>query len=179
MPTKELSHVVFSRHILISSPVNTGNTPVLDIINFESAAFLLDLSAGNLSASNTVALTLQESDSFSTGYAPVDPMYVEWFLDGMPGNVSGAAGAQVWTKSIPGYGGVLTLNTETGITAHTYQVSYVGGQHRYIRLAVATTGSPTNNLAVVGLLDSPRYTAGDTYHNYPVAADFPSITFPV
>lgn len=174
MTSREVAHVTLPRHLLVPQVITALNSAAFDTLGAESASILIDLGGGNIAAA-PVTFTLQEGDTSTGPWTTVDPYFAEWFQDGVPGNVSGVAGSQVWVKSMPGFGGALTINTEANITNKTYSVSYVGGLHRYIRLNVADAGSPSNLIAVLGLLGNPRATAGLVFNNYPTPADFPSI----
>ena len=166
MPTKESLHVDLSRHVLVPQAIAALDTTALDLLNYEAGSLIVDIAAGNLSASAYATLTPYEADVSTGPWTAIDNLYIEWFQDGVPGQLTGALGSQVWTPSTPGGSGALVLATEVGVTNHTYGFSYVGGQHRYIRLHCVPTGSPTNLIAIVGLVGSPRETAPKVFTNF-------------
>lgn len=162
MTSRENAHSILPRYLLAPGAISATNTGGFDTLNAESAMICYQIAPANFGAAIGATLTLQESDALASGYTAVDPMFVEWFQNGVPGNVV----AGVWTPGVPGYTGALAV-IGTGLDASfVYSVSYVGGQHRYIRLNVALTGAPTNQVAALGMLGNPRATVGRIFTNY-------------
>jgi hypothetical protein len=166
MPSRESLHTDLSRHVLVPQTVAALDTTALDLLNYEAGSLIVDIAAANLAAAVYATLTPMEADVSTGPWTNIDPLYCEWFQDGVPGQLQGALGAQVWTPSTPGGSGPLVLATELNVTNHTYGFSYVGGQHRYIRLHCAITGAPTNIMAVIGLVGKPRETAPKVFTNW-------------
>ncbi len=130
MATKELTHTNIFKHIYEAAAAVTAVTAAFDTgLPFpvranpaippglpgstyvgtggnqyaEAVALLSDIASGNLGAGVTVTLQLQESDAVGSGtFTNVDPLYCEWFQDGVPGYPSGVPGSQIWTPNIPG-----------------------------------------------------------------------------
>ncbi len=163
MPTKELAHVTFPRHVMTPGFISAINTNALDMLNYESALFYCDIANGNFGPGIGVTLTMQEADLSTGPWTAVDASFTEWFQDGVPGN---ADISNQWTPAVPGHGGPLTLSNVI-FDAHVYVCSYVGGLHRYLRMNVAPIGAPTETIAILAVLDSPRETKPRSFTNYP------------
>ena len=96
-------------------------------------------------------------------------MYVEWFQDGVPGYLA-LGTPNVWTPQIPGNvpqsGSAALVLNGAPLENHTYAMSYVGGQHRFIRMNIAIAGVVLNVVSVVGALSKMLETYGRLFTNW-------------
>lgn len=156
MTTKELTHLVRSKHLIDQTAVTsaTQTTAAFDTLGYESAAIVWDISVW-AGAASTWTPKLQESDTTTSGdFTDCAITNVEWFKDGVP--VTGLTDAN----------GPVVSTTDTDQC--TIAVSYVGGTKRYIRGVLTLSGTPTTMVAVpIGLVGHPRETYGTVYTDWP------------
>lgn len=193
MPTKEMLHRDVYKHLFTAAVATNTSTAALDLAlpllmqsgnvfagssigntgnqYAEAAALIADVSGPtSLTAAITLTLTPQEADASGGPWNAIDPMYIEWFQDGVPGGPSGSAGTAVWNPQIPGnvpqtYPAALVLNGAP-LESHVYACSYVGGQHRFIRLNLAIAGAVLNVVSVMGALSVLSETYGRLFTNW-------------